>query len=155
MIPTTPNFHPKELLDRATYAKLGDAGMRYFRPEIIRALDWIWASYPTTGKRKITVNDWAWGGKREWSGLRLPGSPFYSTYSGHSWGAAIDFVPEGITPAEMRSWILKQHANAEAQKFSIASCPILGVRRMELDTPTWVHIDCLEHNSPGIWMVNP
>lgn len=146
------NFKAQELVDRATYVAFGQDSLRYFRPEILKALDWIHDNYPTAGKRAITVNDWHWGGAHEWRGLRLPRSPDYKEWSAHS-GAAMDFCGNGWRDEAMRLWILSIHKGARG--LGQWDHPILGIRRMEIGTVGWVHIDCLEHDQPEIRMVEP
>ena len=154
MILYTPKyFRPEELLDRATFERFGATGLRYFRPEILRALDFIRENYPTSEKRGINVNNWVWGGKSEWRGLRMLPSTDYKPYSGHSWGAAVDMVPNGITSEQMRQWILMIHNQVKRE--GCLDHPIMGVRRMEKGTDGWVHIDALCHGSNDILMVNP
>jgi len=147
------HFRPEELVDRATWAKWGTDSLRYFRPELLRALDWIRECYPSKGKRSINLNNWVWGGLSEWRGLRLPGSVDWKPYSAHSWGAALDIVPQGITMDDMRAWILAQHADILREGHM--DHPLMAIRRMEIGTPTWVHIDCLSGNSEEIKMINP
>jgi hypothetical protein len=157
-------FTPQELLDPESFAKFGADGLRYYRPEILAALDWRREHYPTKdpqGRRAMTVNNWATGGPFKFRGLRLPqfkvqGSADWTPWSGHSWGAAIDDSAVGCTPEEMRAWILEQHdAACKVPDATWKTHPVLGIRRMEIGTPTWTHTDCLEHDSEGIWMVHP
>lgn len=150
------NFKAQELVDRATYEKFGQDSLRYFRPEILKALDWIHDNYPiarATDNRTIIVNDWYWKGPHEWRGLRFPRCPQYKEWSGHSVGAAIDFSANGCTDEEMRKWILETYSGAHA--LGQDDHPILGVRRMEIGTVGWTHIDNLSHPGYGILMVNP
>ncbi len=155
MIPKLKYFTPAEVLDPETFQKFGADGLRYFRPEILAALDWRRENYPTTtGTRSITVNNWRMGGPRRWSGIRMLNSPDWKPHSAHSFGAAIDDQAEGCTPDQMRAWILEQHE--KARKIPGATWethPVLGIRRMEMGTPTWTHTDCLEHDQPGILLV--
>lgn len=151
------NFKAQELVDKATYEKFGESAFRYFRPEILKALDWIHDHYPVSefmsnGSRIITVNGWAYGGQNQWRGLRLPRCKEYKEWSAHN-GAAIDFSANGCTDDNMRKWILEIHEGA--RMLGQLDHPILGIRRMEIGTQGWVHIDCLEHNEPSIQMVNP
>lgn len=150
-------FKPSEVLDPQTFQQFGAGGLRYFRPQILAALDWRREFYPTkTGKRAMTVNNYTGGGQFHWSGLRLPGSPEYKEHSAHSWGAAIDDRAEGCSPEEMRAWILEQYDLArKVAGATWITHPVLGIRRMEIGTPTWTHTDCLENDQPGILMVNP
>lgn len=147
------HFKAFELADRATYEKFGDDSLRYFRPEILRALDWIHENYPTSISRIITVNYWHEGGAHEWRGLRGPACPEYNRWSAHSVGAAIDFQACGCTDDAMREWILEIHEGA--RKLGQLDHPILGVRRMEIGTQGWVHLDALSHPGDEIQMVQP
>lgn len=154
-------FKAFELVDRATYEKFGEDSLRYFRPEIMRALDWIRENYPAPGERIITVNYWHEGGAHEWRGLRGPACPEYNRWSAHSVGAAIDFQANGCTDGEMRQWIREEHHEAgmhgirEGIADDAMDFPVLNIRRMEIGTVGWVHIDCLEHEGDGILMVSP
>jgi len=146
----SPYFTVPELVDRSTYEQFGASAIRYFRPEILRALDFVREFYPCKGLRSITVNAWAKG--IEWRGLRNPLSPVYKTYSAHSYGAAIDFEAHGITDDEMRAWILATHE--QVRKEGHLDHPILGIRRMENATSGWCHIDNFSHSAENILMVN-
>lgn len=52
-----------------------------------------------------TINSWSWGGNRQYSGLRLPGEPYYKQSSDHSYGQAADVVFKDITAKEVRDFI--------------------------------------------------
>ena len=75
----------------------------------------------------VTINNWATGGDRNWSGIRTPDSPFYSPTSQHSWGRASDKVFSHATPEEVRSYI-KIHWKK------------LGIKCIE-ENVSWVHSD--------------
>lgn len=53
----------------------------------------------------ITINNWATGGNRNWSGIRTHDSPYYSRTSQHSWGRASDKIFSNVTPEEVRAYI--------------------------------------------------
>ena len=78
----------------------------------------------------LTINDWYIHGDRNWSGLRTPGSPYYSLSSQHSWGRAVDVISNKYHPEEMRDEIRK-HYNVYH---------FLGVTRIERDV-NWLHFD--------------
>ncbi len=89
-----------------------------------------------------TINNWKWGGNRVASGLRMPGTPYYSITSAHAWGKGDDKQfkfkdgeEEPIPTKEIYDFIL---ANQERYYG-------LGVRRMEHidDAPTWIHWDTI------------
>lgn len=164
MIHQLKYFDVEELVDKETFAKFGEDSLRYFRPEILKALEWAREHYPIAagGKRSMTVNDWKVGGSHQWRGLRTPACPEYKPHSGHSWGAAVDCVPAGIPMEGFRQWLLHEHADAlqlqdhlNGSLAGFVNEPLLLIRRLEVGTPTWVHLDCLEHSKPGIWLVNP
>lgn len=75
----------------------------------------------------VTINNWAAGGDRNWSGIRTPDSPFYSRTSQHSWGRASDKLFSNATPEEVRAYI-KIHWKK------------LGITCVE-ENVTWVHSD--------------
>lgn len=84
----------------------------------------------------ININTWRWKGRRRFSGLRLPGDEHYSPTSQHSHGRGIDLVFSKTHPEEVRQFIIK---NPKDEKLQYITC-------IEKDTPTWVHIDCRNHN---------
>jgi len=55
---------------------------------------------------KITINDYYFGGEREWSGLRTPESPYYSETSQHTFGRAADCLFSDISVDRVREEIL-------------------------------------------------
>jgi len=75
----------------------------------------------------VTINNW-WGGNgREWSGLRIPGSPYFSQTSQHSYGRASDKIFRDATPDEVRAYIKDNWEE-------------LGITCIE-ENVTWVHSD--------------
>jgi hypothetical protein len=76
----------------------------------------------------ITVNDWMWGGKNQWRGLRTSASPVGGRYSQHHYGRAFDCTFKNVESAEVRAFIL---ANPDAFPF---------INFIELDTPH-LHFD--------------
>lgn len=72
------------------------------------------------------INNWWNGGLREWSGLRLPDTPYYSFTSQHSFGRASDKLYN--VPAEQVREYIKKHWKA------------LGITCIE-DNVSWVHSD--------------
>jgi hypothetical protein len=149
------HFTAQELVDPDTFAKFNLDSLRYFRPELLQLLDWIREQYPTTTSRSLTVNDWSHGGSRKWRGLRNPACPEYKPHSGHTVGAAVDFSAAGCSPEELRQWLLAEHKRCREGHYLLKDSPILLLRRVEVGTPTWVHVDVLEHDAPGVWQVNP
>lgn len=85
----------------------------------------------------VYVNNWYWGGNKQWRGFRTPDSSWYSAGSQHSYGKAVDFNVKGMSTKEVHEHILANHDRYYA----------LGLRRMEslVDAPTWTHMDIKEN----------
>lgn len=79
------------------------------------------------------INNYRWGGNRQWSGLRTPESPYYRPYSQHSFGRAVDMVFAKVTAEEAR-----QHIFANKERYPYVFAVELGV--------SWLHIDCRNTN---------
>jgi len=118
-------FRIEELVDKATYSARGDRAWELLNPNLILFIDLIKEKFP---EGTITINNWLWGGDRQWSGLRTPNSPWYSTYSQHSFGNAVDMLLSAYPSEEVRKYI---HSN-------LHEFPML--KGLEKDV-TWVHAD--------------
>ena len=93
--------------------------------KLIETIDTLKTRFPLGS---MIINNYKWGGAREWSGLRDSTSPYYSKTSQHSLGKAIDCVFTKYTTDEVREYILEnQH-----------EFPYIG--GVELGT-SWLHID--------------
>jgi hypothetical protein len=77
---------------------------------------------------RITINDWKWGGRRKWSGLRTSSSPDFSQYSQHTFGRASDKLFMEASVEEVRADIIK---NKDLFPY---------ITSIELGT-TWLHSD--------------
>ena len=53
----------------------------------------------------ITINNWWNGGSRNWSGIRTPDSPYYSSTSQHTYGRASDKIFSNVSAEEVREYI--------------------------------------------------
>ncbi len=78
----------------------------------------------------MTVNNYYWGERREWSGLRTKDSPYYSQFSQHSFGRAADCLFKNRTAEEVREIILSNPLDTEFE--------LIG--SIELDV-SWLHFD--------------
>lgn len=84
----------------------------------------------------VTVNNWAWGGNRQWSGLRTPDSPYYEPFSQHTFGRAFDCLIDGVTADEARQAIRE---GQEHGKFEFITAIEIGV--------DWLHFDVRNTNA--------
>lgn len=66
------NFKAYELVDKATYELHGEKCLQMFDRELLLFIDGLHGQLQEDlgGKISIVVNDWKWGGKFQWRGLR-------------------------------------------------------------------------------------
>ena len=119
------HFIIQELVDPDTYAKRGDRGWQLLDDRVLITLDRLRERYGS-----MTVNNWKWGGDRKWSGLRTVDSPWFSTYSQHTFGRAADCIFKTVTAEDVRQDIL---ANPDDPTFELINSIELGV--------SWLHFD--------------
>lgn len=119
------HFALYELVPRHVYEERGDKAWEALDDRMLRSLDYLRELYGS-----ITVNNWYWGGNREWSCLRTPGSPYYKPYSQHSFGRSADCIFKRVTAEKVRQDIL---ANPDTEAFQL-------IMSLELDV-TWLHFD--------------
>jgi len=119
------NFKIHELVSPDIYKSRGEKAWQLLDDRALWTLDALRDKYGA-----ITVNNYFWGGDREWSGLRTHNSPYYSPTSQHSFGRAFDCIFHSHTAETIRKHI---QANPDADIFKY-------IRGIELDV-TWLHFD--------------
>lgn len=119
------HFALHELLPPHVFQERRDAGWELLDDRLLQALDRLRERYGP-----MTVNNYHWGGPREWSGLRTPDSPFYSRLSQHSFGRAADCLFANTTAEHVRQDIL---ATPNAPTFQL-------INSIELNV-SWLHFD--------------
>ena len=120
------HFSIKELVDKKTYSDRGEKSIELLNPNMLWTLDRLRERYGS-----ITINNWSWGGQYQFSGFRPKNCSVGALYSQHRLGNAFDLKFKDYTPEKMRALI---KINADKDDFKYISC-------VELETPTWVHID--------------
>jgi len=120
------HFIIQELVDKATYDKRGEKAWELLDEKILITIDKLRNRYGP-----MTINSWKWHGDRMWSGLRTKDSPYYSAYSQHTFGRAVDVIFNDITAEEVRQNIL---ADPDHDDFKYITSFEEGV--------SWLHIDC-------------
>lgn len=135
---TPHSFSAQEFVPQRVFAERGESAILVMDDRILRATDAIRGYFG----RRVTINNWQWGGDRQYSGFRDAGCRIGAAYSQHRFGRAVDLLVDGVPAAEVRAEIM---ANQEC---------FPGITRME-DGVSWVHIDCapIEHN--GIYLFKP
>lgn len=89
----------------------------------------------------VTINNWWYGHKRNWSGIRTPESPYYSATSQHTFGRASDKIFTHVTAAEVRDYIRGMYEE-------------LGITCIE-ENVSWVHSDVRWTRSTELLIVYP
>lgn len=117
------HFRIEELVPQHVFEDRGQQAWMLLDSAALIALDALREKFGP-----ITVNNWVWGGDRQWSGLRTAQSPFGSQYSQHRFGRAFDCLFRDTTAEEARQYIL---ANP---------CEFPLITSMELGT-SWLHFD--------------
>ena len=118
-------FKVHEFVPKKMFAKYGEKSWRFVDVRLIETID-ILKEHFNLGT--ITINNYFWGGDREWSGIRTPESPYYSYGSQHSFANAFDILFSHYTAEEVRNYIINN-----PQKFKHIKGLELGV--------SWVHLD--------------
>ena len=131
-------FKIYELVDPVVYEQRGQKAWELLDSSLLTIID---ALRETFGP--ATVNNWKWGGKFKWSGLRTPQCKIGARYSQHRFGRAADLKFKNISPKEVRAAI----------KSDSDYWGPLGIFCIENRTATWVHIS-VQNCTPIKW-INP
>lgn len=119
------HFKIYELVDEETFKKRGEKAWELLNPELLMTIDLIKERFPDG---TMTINSYKFGGNRNWSGLRTASSPWYSTYSQHSLGNAVDCIFSDYDVNMIRQDIID---NPDIYPF---------IKGIETDI-SWLHID--------------
>lgn len=114
-----------EFVPKKMYKRYGQKAWRYIPSALIELADALKEQFP---KGSISINNYMWGGDRQWSGIRTPESQWYSYGSQHSYGNAIDMKFSDYNADEVRKWILDN-----IERFQMIKGIEIGV--------SWVHVD--------------
>lgn len=133
-------FTHDELVPPEVAAKGAEYCFSLFKPHFLAGLDKLREDLGFA----LFVNDWAVGGSRKFCGYR-PRVCIGAANSFHKVGGAFDLHTR--TDEQMKA------LRARVRDFG----GIYGIRRMESpdSTPGWCHIDCKEHNRPGVHVFIP
>lgn len=92
--------------------------------------------------RRVTINNWKWGGDRTLSGFRPADTPIGALWSQHKFGRAIDCLVDDVPAEEARQAIL-----ANRRRF-----PLITVIE---DDVSWLHVDCRPTSTRKIELIKP
>ena len=133
------HFKAYELVPKVVYDRYADSSIQFLDAAILEAGDNLRDVFGP-----CWVNNWHEGGQIDSAGLRPPNDPTGSPWSAHKQGKALDLKFLQATPDEVRDWILAHRDDKR----------IAGITRVELGTPTWVHIDSF-NVSRIVWVPLP
>jgi hypothetical protein len=124
------HFKLHELVDPTTYKVKGETAWELLDSRLLITLDRMRDKYG-----RMTINNWFWDGEREWSGLRTPDSPYYSTYSQHTYGRAADIIFADYTAEQVRQDIVQSinHTHRIDKIYEYITAVELNVN--------WLHFD--------------
>ena len=136
-----PKFAIYELVDKETFEERGTKAWDLTDPTTIHVLNTLRAKFGS-----CTVNDWYWGGKYQWRGLRTARCKQGSKYSMHRLFRAFDCIFKNYTAQQIRDMIKEDEAFWYA----------VGIRRIE-NNVSWFHFDTAQTTLPEgkIQWINP
>ena len=112
-------FKIHELVPPHVYKERGEKAWELIDDRILKTIDML-----RKDLGEATINNYEFGGDRQWSGLRTPDSPFYSPYSQHTFGRAVDILFKDVSAETVRKFILN---NPDKYEFK-------SITAVELDT---------------------
>ena len=134
------SFIIQEFVPRRVYEVWGEKSIWFINPNMIRFAQWL---KDRTGSTVI-INDWCFGGSYQFSGLRPFDCKIGARLSQHRFGNAIDVKVKGWDAEDVRNLII-EHWKFLHETF--------GLTTMELDTPTWTHVDFRFTNLDHLFLV--
>jgi hypothetical protein len=137
------HFKIHELVPPAIFTMFGENGWWFIEPRLITLIDAMREEFGSA-----TINNYKFGGKREWSGLRTPDSPYYRATSQHSAGRAVDIIFKDISAPDVRKSML-----ANKGKW-LAIVPSITLENVDAkgNEISWVHLD-IRNGEKGINLV--
>ena len=122
------HFDLREFVTPEAYTALGDNAIWLIDHRLVDVVEALRDHF----QAPIIINNWHTGGQYHESGLRNFDTATGAKYSQHKYGRAADLKIAGVDPEtarqEIRTWF--------------SSFNILGLTTIELNTPSWVHVDC-------------
>ena len=131
-------FDTREFVSQDIFDLWGDSHIWFVKRQLIVIAAWIKFKTLST----VTINDWCFGGTRNFSGFRPFDCKIGSEYSQHKLGNAIDVVVKGFTAEQIRNIIRDDWKESyKMNDKEINRIRNFGLTTIEKDTPDWVHCD--------------
>lgn len=129
----TQNFDLEEFVPKEVYETFGEKSVWFLDPRLPVLVQKI----RDLIDKSIIINNWNTGGQNNYCGFRQRKCEVGAENSQHRFGRAADLHIEGIQPTEVRQFIRDYYSVLNP----------LGLTTIEMDTPTWTHIDLRWSNS--------
>lgn len=146
-------FIIQEFVSKMVYEEHGDNSLQFIHEDIVAFAQLMKddLSKHLGQDVKIKVNDWKWGGGRNYSGYREPECTVGGSRSQHRIGNGLDFIAY-YKNDYTTIWIDAD----DVRDFILSDIPKYRnyITRMEsgLDAPTWVHVDRKETGNSSIYV---
>jgi hypothetical protein len=132
----TKNFRLQEFIPEEVWKRLGENGLWLIDEDIIKVAQNIRDYF----KKPMYINTWVFRtgdlSKRfKWRGFRPSKYTKGAYFSQHKLGKAIDFNIPGLTPQEIQTALCRRMKT-------------VGIKAIELGTPTWTHVDVRNCKEP-------
>lgn len=129
------HFKIYELVDKKTFETTPEWKLWVaFDDRLLKLIDFLREEFGVS----ITINSWKWGGDRQWSGLRTSASKWYSPWSQHSFGRAVDMRFKGITAPEIRKQLKEMMVQGKLDHITTS----ITCEENKGGVPiSWVHLD--------------
>lgn len=138
-------FEIHELVPPSVFEARGEKAWELLDDRLLRAVDALRERFGPA-----TINNYKWGGDRQWSGLRMSESPWFSPYSQHTFGRAADLIFKDVEADKVRKWLERWH-DYEVRD-CLTNAELLGITGIEKGI-SWVHIDV--RNFDGLKLFTP
>ena len=143
-IKVSKNFYLDEFIPRNIYRRYGAKSIWFLDPRLIQLAQGLrdFLGVP------VTVNNWANGGRRQYSGYRPPRTNVGAYYSQHKFGRALD-VQVNLGALDLSSY----EDLREVIKINYPYFKALGLTCIEKSTKTWLHLDMRHTDSDELMEV--
>lgn len=130
----------KQVLPEHLFRKNGIVSLRLMDERVLQTIDMLRFHLNVP----LTVNNWQWGGNRNWSGFRdvkyfKTTADYLNSESQHIFGRGLDFINRKMVAHEVRKFIIEnKHLFPYITFLEVG--PLKG--KTEEREMTWVHFDC-------------
>jgi hypothetical protein len=140
------HFILEEFIDKETFENIPEWKLWFAMDErILRIADILREDLGVS----VNINNWKWGRNRQWAGIRPYGTKYYSQWSQHSYGRALDMLFKGIPSVEVRKRIkeLMEQGKFKGITKSITCEETAKYRDHKTSPLSWVHLDVRNNKS--------